>query len=142
MDLDGLTSDSEERIRRGAEAAGLLAGGVFLAAVVAISAKYAAEARDAKTKDEAWEAVIRARALNDVMNHLRAQIMDGRAAQAAVPTTEAPVVMAAAGVELPYQERANHARHAFLANLKAKAEQVRDAEAASILADGVGALDG
>lgn len=126
MDVNGQSDETQERITRGAQAASLISGGVFLGAVVAVSARYAAEARDAKTKDDAWEAVLRARALSDVMTHLRAQMADGHAAEAALPEIE-PVV----DVRTPhsYSQDANAARHEFMARLRANAEQ----EAASRL---------
>lgn len=120
-----LSTEQEQRARRGEQAGALLEHGVFARAVAAVAARYADEARTAKSQEEAWQAILRARALGDVIQLLRAQVADGRAAEAEAQRSAEPELSSAEAITVgreDYVSRATAARREFLARLHEAAQ--------------------
>lgn len=130
-----LSIDQEKRIARGAQAGALLESPIFKAAVAAVVQRYAQEAQAAKNADEGWQAILRNRALRDVVDHLRAVNVDGLAAekeQIAAEREPSPAERIASGAAgASYVDKANAARQKFMADLMAQAKE----EAASATAE-------
>jgi hypothetical protein len=135
------TLQTEGRALRGSEAAAVLESRAFMRAVQVIAAGYAREAQSAKGPDEAWQAVLRARALGDVIKHLQATVVDGRHAEGEISKLD-EAERDTANLEdnreefaSSYMTRASEARSKFLSDLKQGAQVIREDRAAQAAAD-------